>query len=116
MAGNTLGERRYYRYVDDGGDEFKYLTDEDLGAAMNATLNDTLPDLPRRFKPRYVLAEAVIDGQDVKKKIISPTVDNTAYAANARTTITIDGTAFRTTGRVGEKRTFGANPAAAAGP
>ena len=33
-SGNTLGVRRYYKYTSDGGEEYKYLTDETLGGAM----------------------------------------------------------------------------------
>lgn len=107
---NTLGPRRYYKYVMDTGDEYKYQTDEDLGTAVGAELNDTLPDLPRRFKPRFVWAEGDDDGDTVRKKLICPTTETEAYNSTASTTITIDGTSFKTTGRVGEKQTFGANP------
>lgn len=110
MAGNTLGERRYYAYMSDGGTAYRYLTDVDLATAIGATENDTNPDLPRRFNPRILYAQATINGDLVRKSIIVPTVDNTAYAAESPTDLTIDTETFRTTGRRGEKQSFGANP------
>lgn len=115
-SGNTLGVRRYYLYTTDGGTEYKYLTDETLGAAMNATLNDTNPNLPKRFKPRGVYVQATVAGQTVRKFLISPNVDNTAYAAEASTVVTIDGINFGTTGRKGEQFSFGRNPAGVTPP
>lgn len=107
---NTLGPRRYYEYTADNNGKYKYLTDQDLGTAVNATLNDSNPDLPRRFKPRGVYVEAEVDGQTVRKFVICPATSTAAYAATASTTVTIDETEFKTTGRVGERQTFGANP------
>lgn len=110
-TGNTLGVRRYYQYTDEGGNNYKVLTDQTLGDAMNGTLNDTNPDLPKRQYPRRVLAQALIGGVLVKKRLIAFTNDNTAYAADGSTNIVIDTVTFKTTGRVGERKTFGANPA-----
>ena len=101
--------------MSDGGTAYKYLTDQTLGDAMNATLSDALPNLPRRFKPRGIYVEATVAGQKVRKFIISPVADNTAYAAEASTPLTIDGVAFATTGRRGEAFTYGRNPSGAAG-
>ena len=112
---NVLGVRRYYRYVSDGGTAYKYLTDEDLGTAAGSVLNDSLPNLPRRFKPRGVYCEATVAGRKVRKYLICPTNDNTLYAAEASTVATIQGTAFATTGRRGEQASWGRNPAGAAG-
>lgn len=109
-SGNTLGVRRYYQYTTDGGNTYKYLTDETLGTAMNATLNDTAPNLPKRFKPRGVYIQGTVAGQKVRKFVISPTSDNTTYAAEASTAVTIDGVNFGTTGRKGEQFSFGRNP------
>ena len=110
MPGNTLGARRYYAYTSDSGVQYKYLTDQNLGEAVNAVLNDTLPDFPRRFKPRLVYAEAEIEGSFVRKRVICPLVTTPAYAAQGSTVISIDEEDFKTTGRRGEKATFGANP------
>lgn len=111
--GNTIGARRYFKYTSDLGDDYKYQTDQDLGDAVGATLDDTLPNLPRRFKPRGVFVEAMIDGRKVRKFLICPTTDNEVYGANASQTVAIDGTNFFTTGRKGEQLTFGINPTVA---
>lgn len=110
---NTLGERRYYLYTSDAGTAYTYQTDEDLGTAVSAVLNDTNPGLPRRFKPRGVYVEAVVDGNLVRKFLICPKNNAAPYNTNGSTAVEIDGTTFKTTGRVGEKMSFGANPAAA---
>lgn len=115
-SGNTLGVRRYYGYLADNGEAYKYLTDETLGTAMGATLNDTVPDMPKRFKPRVVFVEATVAGQVVRKEVIAPSTANAAYAANASTVVTIDGINFQTTGRRGEQVTFGKNPAGVTPP
>lgn len=106
MAGNTLGGRAYYRYEDDAGNEFKFLTDEDLGDAGGNTKNDTLPDLPRRFKPRGVYAQA---NSGERKFIVVGDVTGSLYASNASQTVTIDTLQFKTTGRRGEQVSFGFN-------
>lgn len=112
MAGNTIGVRRYYKYTSDLGTDYKYQTDADLGEAVGATLDDTLPNLPRRFKPRGVFVETVIDGRKVRKFLICPTTDNEVYGADASQTVAVDGTNFFSTGRKGEMLSFGTNPAA----
>lgn len=112
MPGNFLGARRYYKYTTDTGEEFKYQTDANLGEAVAAIQDDTLPDLPRRFYPRYVLCE---DDDGNKKKVICPGLGTAPYLADHTTVVTIEGVSFKTTGRVGEKRTFGRNPSAAGG-
>lgn len=113
MAGNTLGSRRYYRYVDDTGVEFSYLTDQDLGTAVGATEDDSLPGLPRRFKPRGIHCQAEIDGNLRRKFVVIPDTSDTAHWENQSTKITIDSQEFSVTGRRGEQRSFGSNPAAA---
>lgn len=110
-SGNTLGVRRYYKYTSDGGTEYKYLTDETLGTVMGAQLNDTLPTLPRRFKPRGVYVQGTVAGQKVRKFLISPLSDNTIYSAEGSVAVSIDGVNFGSTGRKGEQYSFGRNPA-----
>lgn len=107
MPGNALGPRLYYAYTSDGGVAYKYLTDQDLGTAVGATLNDTNPDMPKRFKPRGVYVES---SSGNRKFVICPLLTTTAYNSNASTSVTIDGVTFKTTGRKGEKQSFGSNP------
>lgn len=108
MPGNLLGERRYYAYTDDTGETYTYLTDEDLGTAVGATLDDSNPPFPRRFEPRGVYVQ---DTEGNRKFLICPTTDNTYYSSNSSQDITIDTATFKTTGRRGEKQSFGSNPA-----
>ena len=115
-SGNTLGVRRYYAYESDGGTAYKYQTDETLGTAMNATLNDSNPNLPKRFKPRGVYVQATVAGQTVRKFVIAPKNDNTTYAAESSTALVIDGVTFGTTGRKGEQLSFGRNPSGVTPP
>lgn len=111
-TGNTLGPRRYYRYTTDTGEVYKYLTDETLGTVVAGVLDDASPDLPRRFTPRYVLMQSAVGGVLYKKRVVCPLLTTPIYDADGSTTVTIDTQEFTTTGRVGEKRTFGSNPIA----
>jgi hypothetical protein len=110
MAGNTLGQRRYYLYTSDTGTEYSYLTDIDLGTAAGATLNDENPPFPRRFTPRGVFVENVTSGVKSRKFIICPATDTALYDSDASQSVTIDSLGFNTTGRKGEQASFGANP------
>jgi hypothetical protein len=110
MPANMLGSRRYYRYTDDLGNQFKYLTDADLGEAVGAVLDDTLPDLPRRFRPRGVYMQGAVAGVRVRKFLICPTAGNEIYAANVSQPVAVDGATLFSTGRRGERVTFGQNP------
>ena len=74
-------------------------------------MNDTLPNLPKRFKPRGVYIQGTVAGQTVRKFLISPLNDNPTYAAEASVAVTIDGITYGTTGRKGEQYSFGRNPA-----
>lgn len=115
-SGNTLGVRRYYKYTSDSGVEYKYQTDETLGAAMGAELNDQLPYPPQRFKLRRVLMEATVAGQTVKKRVVAPLPTTPSYAAVNSTVVTIDGINYQTTGKVGESASLGRNPAGVTPP
>lgn len=111
--GNTLGPRRYFRYVTDKNVNYKYQTDLNLGTAAGATLNDTDPNLPRRFEPRYLNLQAEINGEQVRKKLIVPNVTSAAWT-DTPVEVEIDGEIYTTTGRVGERVSFGVNPGVAA--
>jgi hypothetical protein len=108
MAGNRLGARRLYKYVSDTGEEYRVFTDESLGTAVGAELNDELPDKPTLLRPRVVYAQAT-DG--VRRTLIIPETDNDLYNSDNSQEVTIDGETFKTTGRRGESFTFRSNPA-----
>lgn len=106
MAGNTLGQRGYFQYVDDNGSIYNILTDVDLGNAGDLTEATTGADqLPRRFRPRGVYCEATIGGVIVRKFLVCSDTA-AAYSTNSSTNVTIDGTVFQTTGRRGERVSF----------
>lgn len=108
-TGNTLGARKYFKYESDSGENFSYLTDNDLGVVAGATPDDTFAAFPRRFKPRIVYVEATIAGVKTRKSLIVPTNDSTLYAALSSQEIPIDSVTFKTTGRRGEKASFANN-------
>lgn len=107
--GQTLGPKRYFGYDSDSGTQYSLLLDETLGLAGGLTLDDTKPPAPRRFKPRGVYVEAIVNGTKARKFIIcDPT--SPLYDADASTNVTIDTIVFASTGRRGEKLSFGSNP------
>lgn len=109
MPGNALGARTWYLYEADSGVSYSYLTDTDLGTAAGSTADASFPNFPRRFKPRIVFVEATVAGKKLRKNIIVPTNDSTLYSPQTTQVITIDGVAFGTTGRRGEKVSFPSN-------
>lgn len=108
-AGNTLGSRKWFKYTSDGGTDYSFLTDVDLGTAGGATQDATLPNFPRRFQPRVVFIEATIGGVKVRKNLIVSDPASALYTAVTTQNVTIDGTAFATSGRRGEQVSFPSN-------
>lgn len=108
-AGNTLGVRKWFEYVADNGTSYSYLTDVDLGTAGGGSQDATLPNFPRRFKPRVVFIQATISGVKVSKNLIISDPASTLYTSVTTQTVTIDGTAFATSGRRGEQVSFPSN-------
>lgn len=106
MAGNQLGPRSYYLYTDDIGTNYSILTDDDLATAAGLVLNDDNPQLPRRFKPRVVHMEAA---NNSRKALVCQRTSS-IYASNASQPVTIDTVEYKSTGRRGERASFGANP------
>lgn len=113
MAGNSLGPRALYNYIDDNGNQGVYLTDVNLGSAINATLAGSGDPRVKLYglRKRYVLCENA-DGTK-KKRVTCPTNDSTAFLAGG--TLSIDGEEFIVTGRVGEAQTFGKGSVSAGG-
>lgn len=110
MAGNRLGPRRYYLYTDDRGTTYSYLTDQDLGEAANATLNDGNPNFPRRFLPRGVFLEGQGEAAGSRKFLICPSNSAAPYTSAGGTSLTIDAETWKIVGRKGEKVSYGGNP------
>lgn len=110
-AGQTLGVKRYYRYDSDSPTSYSLLLDQTLGQAAGLVENDTLSPPPRRFRPRGVYVEASVGGAPARK-LITCNRNSDLYATDRSQTIVIDGIQFKSTGRRGERLSFGANPAA----
>lgn len=113
MPGNLLGQRGWYLYTADNGNQYSYQTDRDLAAAVGATLNASNQTLPRGLRPRGVYCQ---DADGNRKFVICPSTTTAAYEADGSTTLTIDGTAFTTTGKRGERVRVPNNPPAAPAP
>jgi hypothetical protein len=108
MAGQTTGPRAWYSYESDGGVLYSLFLDETLAAAGGLTLDDTNPSPPRRFTPRVVFVQATIAGAIARKAIVCAP-GNALYNTETSATVTIDGVAFSTTGRRGERLSFPQN-------
>lgn len=109
MAGNILGGRSYYQYESDDGTNYSLLLDDSNAAAMGMVADDSLPAPPRRFKPRVVFVEVALTNRIARKELVAPTAANANYATNTTTVITVDGVAYNSTGRRGEKLSFPRN-------
>ena len=113
MAGNILGRRSYYAYTADDGTVYSLLLDDSLAAAVGATQNDANPSPPRRFKPRVLYAERIVNGDKKRKELVVPVTTFAGYASNTTSVVTVDGVDFDTTGRRGESLSFPRNADAA---
>lgn len=107
--GQTTGPRRYFRYTDDDGAQSSVLLDETLGELGGLVLDDNLPPPPRRFRLRGVYVQGTVAGEVVRKFIVCAP-DSGLYRSNNSQPVAIDGVTFRTTGRRGERLSFGRNP------
>lgn len=112
MPGNLLGNRSWYLYTADNGNQYSYLTDDDLATAVGATLNDENQTLPRGLKPRGVNCQ---DADGNKKFVIVPSTTSDVWTADGASTLAIDGVNFTVTSRRGERSRIPNNPAGGAG-
>lgn len=109
MAGNLLGDRSWYLYTADNGNQYCYLTDADLATSVGATLNDENQTLPRGLKPRGVNCQ---DADGNKKFVIVPSLTSTVWTEDGSSTLSIDGVNFTVTSKRGERARIPNNPAA----
>lgn len=100
MAGNLLGERNWYLYTADNGNQYSYFTDADLATSVGATLNDDNQTLPRGLKPRGVNCQ---DASGNKKFVIVPSTTSTVWTTDGASSLTIDGVTFTVTSKRGER-------------
>lgn len=106
---NVLGRRSWYKYKSDAGVEYSVLMDDTLAAVVGAELNDSLPNLPRRFEARMIHLESQEGDRKVRKSLICPEVTSALYARSTSTAVVIGTSTWALTGRTGEKQTFASN-------
>lgn len=110
--GQFLGRKARFLYEADDGRVFNRVGDITLGAVVgtdNAVSGATAAAdgaLPRRFEPRGVYWQGVLDGRTVRKFLICGTPQSPLYAAINRTNVEIDGVGGVVTGRRGERATL----------
>ena len=113
--GQFTGVRATYEYTADSGTVYLITLDTTLGGlsetglvpATSATLG---VEKPQSLNLRGVYWQGVLDGRVVRKRLVCNT-SGSIYADTSQS-LTIDGVAGFTTGRVGEKFTFRRLPAA----
>lgn len=118
-VGNRLGPRSFFTYTTDNGEEFKVLQDESVANAVgNDPAGTGLPRLATSgtipVTCRYVLLQGVTD-ESIKKKVIIGDPDNEIFNTLSASTVTINNVSFVTTGRVGERASWGASSQAVGG-
>lgn len=82
----VLGARHWYRYDSDDGKSYRIRTLDYLAEAAKLELDDTLPQLPRSHKPRYVWvqeAEHSRPGSPIRKKLIIQKKDYQNFKAGS---------------------------------
>lgn len=115
-VGNRLGERAVFEYTTDSLEVVSYVADRSVGLAVGNPLA-TSPGRPtsvnsRYLQGRYILLQLQSD-PTVKKRVVIAEADNTLFAADSSSTVTINSVVWQTTGRVGERVSFlAASPAA----
>lgn len=111
MPGQRLGKKAKYKYTMDDGTEIRIVVDQTLGDLAGTglaaiTTADNVQNRPNNFTPRGVYIQAVnADGALARKRIVC-NAEGSLYKSNTEQTITVDGEAFQSTGRVGEKYSF----------
>lgn len=119
LDGNRQGPRERYVYLtDDITVAYILTTDQDLAVAglgagaaapdvydpANPPTGITICPAPRRFSPRVVFVQDPVSG--ARKNLIAFSSTADLYSTSLSQTVTIDGLAFESTGRKGEKLTF----------
>lgn len=111
MAGNRIGNKSKYGYTDDRGVERRITRDDDLaeagGLAVLLAAGQSRPGLEKGQTPRGVWARALVaTAEGFARRFIICNLDADIWTAAGPTAVDIDGEAFITTGRVGEKQRF----------
>lgn len=109
--GQFTGQRGAYVYVADSGAQYSIERDTTLalpstGLTPYGVDDPFAPGLPKRYKPRGVYWQGVLDGKVVRKFIICGTLDAQTYSRDGRAPLQVDGIDGFTTGKRGEQITF----------
>lgn len=109
-VGNLLGPRAVFLYQTDGGTSYNITLDQSVATAVGNELSTVnvvgiRATGKRPIAPRYLLLSLVSDPTVTKRAFICDP-DNSLFARDAATTVTINGVAFNVTGRVGEQASF----------
>jgi hypothetical protein len=104
------GPRGLYVYTSDDGTDYRLKLDASNATAIAAVASDgTQPDLPKRHRARYILAQHPTSGQ--QRKIVVPDTAAVQWPASGGTLSLVDTsvhpsvmTSYVLKGRIGEKR------------
>jgi hypothetical protein len=69
----VLGQRHWYQYDSDDGKSYKIKLLDYLAEAAGLELNDALPELPRRYEPRFFWVQQIEprpSARPIRKKLI----------------------------------------------
>lgn len=103
LNGNRLGPRGVFTYTSDAGLSYKVRTDVDNATAGGFVAATNEDDLPRGMKMRYLNVQFVDGAKTYRKRLYCAIPNDAPYNANTGTNVTIDGAAWKITGKVGEK-------------
>jgi hypothetical protein len=104
------GPRGLYEYISDDGTTYRVKLDASNASVVGGVAAaGTEPDLPKRYRPRYILAQHPTSGQ--QRKLVCPDPANALWTANGGSGSLVDTsvhpsvmTTYGLKGRVGEKR------------
>lgn len=104
------GTIRRYAYISDDGETYSIRMDSSNAVAVGNVVDDASPDLPRSYRPRYVLAHDSSDGSSRKLVIGDPA--NALFVGPGAGTVSIADfdtdpnttTAHSVRSRIGERR------------
>jgi hypothetical protein len=105
-----LGQRHWYKYTSDNLKDYKIQMLDYLATAAGLELDDSLPEYPRRWKPRYVWVQAIENTETrnpARKKLIIQMADIQRFRGGA--TVEVAGVKMRVMGFYGEYRYCGRN-------
>ncbi len=101
----VLGRRHWYRYDSDDGKNYRIRLLDYLAEAAGLELDDTLPELPRGYEPRFIWVQEVepsTPGRPLRKKLIVEKKNLQHFLSNP--TIEVAGIKMKMTSSVGEIR------------